>query len=217
VSLVPEAFFDTNLVNGAPYPVLRVSPRRYRFRVLNAAQARFYNLQLYIADHSSDGITLAETPVTDNNGNRMKAPRNAAGPRIIQVVKDSGFLPLPVVLTDPPQTIGFWSTGNNDPKNGNVNRYTLLLAPGERADIIIDFRGFEGQSIILYNDAPAPFPMGDIRNDYYPGAPDLTCIGGAGSPVPGRGPDTRTVMRFEVKRSGSIKESDFNATVLGLA
>ena len=24
VSLVPEAFFDTNLVNGAPYPVLKV-------------------------------------------------------------------------------------------------------------------------------------------------------------------------------------------------
>ena len=31
LSLVPEAFFDTNLVNGAPYPVLKVSPRRYRF------------------------------------------------------------------------------------------------------------------------------------------------------------------------------------------
>jgi spore coat protein A len=217
VSLVPEAFFDTNLVNGAPYPVLRVSPRRYRFRVLNAAQARFYNLQLYTADRSSDGITLGETSDIDANGNRIKVPRNPAGPRIIQIGKDSGFLPVPVVLNDPPQPIGFLSSTGNDPRNGNANRYNLLLAPGERADIIVDFRGFEGQSIILYNDAPAPFPMGDIRNDYYPGAPDLTCIGGAAPAVPGRGPDTRTVMRFEVKRSGSVKEPDFNATVLGLA
>jgi FtsP/CotA-like multicopper oxidase with cupredoxin domain len=60
-SLVPEAFFDTNLVNGAPYPVLKVSPRRYRFQTLNAAQARFYNLQWYVADQSPDGITLIES------------------------------------------------------------------------------------------------------------------------------------------------------------
>ena len=216
LSLVPEAFFDTNLVNGAPYPVLAVAPRRYRFRVLNGAQARFYNLQLYVGDGSPDGITLAETSARDNHGNPIKAPTNPAGPRIIQIGKDSGFLPAPVVLNDPPQPVGYVSSTPDDPRNGNVNRYTLLIAPGERADIIVDFRGFEGRSIVLYNDAPAPFPTGDIRNDYYAGAPDLACIGGAASPVPGQGPDTRIVMRFDVATSGAVSEPDFAATLAQL-
>jgi len=216
LSLVPEAFFDTNLVNGAPYPVLQVSPRRYRFRVLNGAQARFYNLQLYVADRSADGITLQPGYAVDNNGNPIQVPANPAGPAMIQIGEDSGFLPAPVVLNSPPQPIGYLSTAESDPRNGNVNRYTLLLAPSERADIIVDFRGFEGSSLILYNDAPAPFPRGDIRNDYYPGAPNLTCIGGTATPVRGEGPDTRTVMRFDVGRSGGVSEPDFNSTLAGL-
>jgi len=203
-------------VNGAPYPKLRVAPRRYRFRVLNAAQARFYNLQLYVGDGSPDGITLIDSDEIDNNGNRIKVPKNAGGPRVIQIGKDSGFLPAPVVLNNPPQPIGYLSTTEDDPRNGNANRYTLLIAPGERADILVDFRGFEGKSIVLYNDAPAPFPLGDIRNDYYSGAPNLTCIGGAASTVPGQGPDTRIVMRFDVDPNGSVTEPDFNATLTQL-
>src|SRR5262249_39570578 len=61
-SSVPEYFSDTILVNGAPYPFVKVEPRRYRFRFLNASQGRFYNLQLYVADGSADGITLAPLP-----------------------------------------------------------------------------------------------------------------------------------------------------------
>src|SRR6185369_1405608 len=76
--------------------------------------------------------------------------------------------------------------------------------------------GFEGKSIVMYNDAPAPFPLGDIRNDYYSGAPNLTCIGGAASTVPGQGPDTRIVMRFDVDSSGAVTEPDFNATLAQL-
>ena len=216
VSLVPEAFFDTNLVNGAPYPKLRVAPRRYRFRVLNAAQGRFYNLQLYVGDLSPDGITLTDSAETDNNGNRIRIPKNDAGPRVIQIGNDTGFLPAPLVLNDPPRPIGYLSTNEDDPRNGNANRYTLLIAPGERADIVVDFRGFEGKSIVMYNDAPAPFPSGDIRNDYYTGAPNLTCIGGAASTEPGQGPDTRIVMRFDVDTSGSVAEPDFRATVAQL-
>jgi spore coat protein A len=217
VSLVPEAFFDTNLVNGAPYPALSVTPRRYRFQTLNAAQARFYNLQLYVADQSADGITLTESADRDNHGNRIKIPANPAGPKIIQIGKDSGLLPAPVVLNDPPQPIGYLATTTeDDPRKGNASRYNLLLAPGERADILVDFRGFEGQSIILYNDAPAPFPMGDIRNDYYAGAPDLACIGRPASTDPGYGPDTRIVMRFDVQRNGSVNEPSFEQTLANL-
>jgi spore coat protein A len=45
-SVVPHAFGDVNLVNGKIWPYLEVEPRKYRFRMLNGANARFYNLVL---------------------------------------------------------------------------------------------------------------------------------------------------------------------------
>lgn len=218
VSLIPEAFLDTSLVNGAPYPKLPVAPRRYRFRLLNGSQARFYNLQLYVGDHTADGITLQPSATeVDPNGLPLQIPTNPHGPKIIQIGTETGFLPEPVVLNNPPLPLGYnISTATGDPRNGNANRYNLLLAPAERADIIVDFRGFEGRSVILYNDAPAPFPGGDIRNDYYPGSPDLTSIGGAPTPIPGQGPDTRVLMKFEVSNTGSVRELTFNQTLASL-
>ncbi len=41
---IPELFGDAILVNGKVFPYLEVEPRRYRFRVLNASNARFYHL-----------------------------------------------------------------------------------------------------------------------------------------------------------------------------
>jgi spore coat protein A len=71
---------------------------------------------------------------------------------------------------------------------------TLMLAPAERADLIIDFNGVpNGTRIIMYNDAPAPFPVGDPRNDYFPGAPKNPTITTAGF-----GPNTRQIMQFRV-------------------
>ncbi len=37
---------DANLVNGMVWPYLEIEPRKYRFRMLNAANARAYNLSL---------------------------------------------------------------------------------------------------------------------------------------------------------------------------
>ena len=48
-SLTPESFMDTPLVNGTAYPILQVQPKAYRLRVLNAANDRAFNLQLYYA------------------------------------------------------------------------------------------------------------------------------------------------------------------------
>jgi spore coat protein A len=42
----PEVYGDALLVNGKLFPYLEVEPRRYRFRVLNAANARFFHLSL---------------------------------------------------------------------------------------------------------------------------------------------------------------------------
>ena len=52
VSHVPEAFMDTPIVNGTPYPYVNVAAAKYRLRILNATNDRMLNLQLYQADSS---------------------------------------------------------------------------------------------------------------------------------------------------------------------
>ena len=51
-SVIAEMFGDTMLVNGTVYPQVNVEARRYRFRILNACNARFLNLQLLVADQT---------------------------------------------------------------------------------------------------------------------------------------------------------------------
>jgi spore coat protein A len=56
----PELFGDLPVVNGAIYPYLQVEPRRYRLRVLNGANARFFNLFFNLAKRPTD-IPCART------------------------------------------------------------------------------------------------------------------------------------------------------------
>lgn len=108
---VPEFIGDTITVNGKVWPNLNVERRQYRFRIVNASNARFYNLFF------SNNQTFT------------------------QIGSDGGFLPHPVELQ------------------------SLLIAPGERADILVDFSNVTpGTSILLLNDAPAPFPGGETPN-----------------------------------------------------
>ena len=80
-----------------------------------------------------------------------------------------------------------------------VGTKALYLAPGERADVIVDFSKVPaGSKLILDNDAPAPAPNADSRVDYYTGDGDQTPIGGAPETVAGYGPNTRTIMQFQV-------------------
>lgn len=58
VSMTMEAYMDTPLVNGTAYPNLNLQPMTYRFRILNAANDRMLNLQLYQASAIVGGITL---------------------------------------------------------------------------------------------------------------------------------------------------------------
>ena len=93
---------------------------------------------------------------------------------------------------------------------GNVDKHSLLLAPAERADVIVDFSKFAGKTLILYNDAPAAFPARVPSYDYYTGAPDLS-PNGAPAILPGYGPNTRTIM--QVKIAGTAAPA-FNLTKL---
>ena len=65
VSYTPEGYHDTPLVNGCAYPYLTVQPTAYRFRVLNAANDRFWNLHLFYAD-TGDGSGAAATASVTN-------------------------------------------------------------------------------------------------------------------------------------------------------
>jgi spore coat protein A len=197
-SCVPEFFADTPVINGMAYPYAEVQPRRYRLLALNGSQARFYNLQLYYESTVNPGEPDFGKP----------------GPAFIQIGNEGGLLPAPVVQNNPPVQIAIACDGTVD-FDGPFN---LLMAPAERADLIIDFSSVPaGSNLILYNDAPAPFPGGDIRNDYYTGNPDQTAIGGTPSTVLGKGPNTRTLMQIRVVPLVGAKDPlDFAATYAAL-
>jgi FtsP/CotA-like multicopper oxidase with cupredoxin domain len=64
------AFGDVILVNGAPFPFLHVARRKYRFRLLNGSNARFYKFELSTRDPmtviGSDGGFLVQPVQTRN-------------------------------------------------------------------------------------------------------------------------------------------------------
>jgi spore coat protein A len=96
---VSEVFGDAILVNGKLSPYLEVAPRKYRFRLLNAANGRFFHLAL-------------------SNGQEFH-----------QIGTDLGLLPAPVALK------------------------SIVIAPGERADLILDFSDHAGEQIVVTNDS----------------------------------------------------------------
>lgn len=102
---------DTPLINGRAYPYFEAEPRRYRLRLLNASNSRFYNLRFEAA-----GNSIYPFYVIGGDGGLLEAPQ--------QVEK-------------------------------------ILLAPAERADLLIDLAPLgKKQKLTLRNDAPAPFPVG---------------------------------------------------------
>lgn len=228
ISAPGEAFLDTPVVNGVAYPYVDVSPQAYRFRILNAADDRSWNLQLYVADNTTttwDGRANTEVkmvlaspnatypagwPVDGRNGGVPDPTR--MGPSFIQIGNEAGFLPSPVNITDQPID---WNWNMGDFDFGNIAKHSLLMAPAERADVIVDFSQFAGKTLILYNDSPAPTPAIDPRLDYYTGDIDQTDSGGAPSTIAGYGPNTRTIMQIRV--GNTTPAPAFNMTALNSA
>jgi spore coat protein A len=178
-SCVPEFFGDTMLCNGAPYPTVNVEQKRCRFRILNANQAGFLNLSIFYA----------------KNADATSANTSAAGPNWVQIGTEGGFLPAPVTI--PAQKMGFSNTGF-------PIKYSLLLGPAARADVIVDFTNVPvGSKLIIYNDAPGPFPGGG-------GAPTFPA-------VQGRGPDTVNLVQLTVvARTSPDKGAGLPLTLPGI-
>ncbi len=221
-SMGMEAFNDTPLVNGTVYPTLTIEPKPYRLRILNAANDRFWNLQLYEADSTvttSDGRTHTEVkmvPAVPNpsdptwpadyeegnptwpiDGRDGGVPDwNTRGPKWIQIGTEGGFLPMPVEIVHRPID---WNVDVTTFNAGLVNSHALVLGPAERADVIVDFSAYAGKTLILYNDAPAAYPSPDARYDYFTGMPDMRDTGGHDPTEAGFGPNTRTIMQIKVE------------------
>ena len=120
-SLVPEFWGDTMLVNGTAYPFLQVKRSVYRFRVLNACNTRFMQLKVY---YSQPGAYPADAePDTTRTGLPIRV-----------IGTEGGFLDGSVA----PQGAVYASAATAP---------GLVLAPGERADLLVDFSavppGFE--------------------------------------------------------------------------
>ena len=154
---IPEFFGDVITVNGKSWPTLEVEPRRYRFRVVNGSNARFYIMQMF-----------------NQNGLDMQV-NGEPGPAIWQIGSDGGFFDAPVKLDDPangPDACAGSPWGSNS--DVRAGEKCLFLAPAERADIIVDFAGQNGKTFTMKNFAVLPFPSGGPVGF---GAPDATSDG----------------------------------------
>ena len=88
--------------------------------------------------------------ITDGRDGGVPDVRTA-GPAMIQIGTEGGFLPAPVVLPNTP--VGY-NYNRRDIVVLNVSNHTLFLGPAERADVIIDFSQVpDGSRLILYNDS----------------------------------------------------------------
>ena len=123
-----------------------------------------------------------------------------AGPDIVQIGNEAGLLPVPAVWKSQPVNYDY---NVRNITMLNILQHDLLLAGGERADVLIDFSRYAGQTLLLYNDAPSPMPANDPRVDYYTGRGDQTDAGGAHDTLPGYGPNTRTIMQIKVSATNA--------------
>lgn len=148
---------------------------------------------------------------TDGRAGGVPDPATA-GPDIIQIGNEAGLLPAPAIWPAQPVT---FDQNVRSITIFNLLKHALLLAPAERADVIVDFSKYAGKTLILYNDAPAPMPGFDPRVDYYTHEGDQTGGGGSYDTLPGYGPNTRTIMQIKVNNIAPAPQ--FNTAALAAA
>ncbi|WP_052263233.1 multicopper oxidase family protein [Geobacter pickeringii] len=77
----PEFFGNVITVNGKAWPYLDVEPRKYRFRMLNGSDSRFYNIWLEARDAGGAAVAIPAGTIT-------------------QIGNDGGLLPASVAIGD---------------------------------------------------------------------------------------------------------------------
>jgi spore coat protein A len=107
-SIISSFFGNTITVNGKVWPFLKVEPRKYRSRLLNASDTRTYRFQL-------------------------------SNLRSFVLIGTDGSL-----LTRP------------------IRVKSLLVAPSERIDIVVDFSELEEQKVTLQNGFDLGNPTGEV-------------------------------------------------------
>jgi len=128
-----------------------------------------------VALNAAEVLAAQDNRTPSDAGHRIEP----VGPSWIQIGTEGGFLPAPVVIPNQPIT---WITDPTRFDVGNVDQHSLLLAPAERADVIVDFSQYRGKTLILYNDAPAAFRPGSrpttitlAPRTWTPSAPQAYC------------------------------------------
>jgi FtsP/CotA-like multicopper oxidase with cupredoxin domain len=116
-SCTPESFMDVMMVNGTVYPYLNVEPKAYRFRILNASNDRFLNLQLYL-DASGGGSgataqaivnlatgTVSSIGVTNGGTGYVRAPG-------VNITGGGGFGAMATAIISGGKVTGFFITNS---------------------------------------------------------------------------------------------------------
>ena len=138
----PEFKGQVICVNGKIWPYLEVQPRPYRFRIVNGSNSRMYALRV-----SSEQAT--DTPQIN---------LETIGLLIYQIGSDGGLLSTSIPLDGISQDI-LDDKGNKilDDKGNKTTEvrsdHFLILAAGERADVIVNFSDNAGQVFYLTNHA----------------------------------------------------------------
>lgn len=104
---------DTVTVNGVAWPFHEVDAALHRLRIVNASNARTYDLQL-------------------------DPPPPGGGTGLVQIGSDLGLLPRPVQLD------------------------ALLISPGERYDLLVDFAAYQPGTSVLLRNVQEVGPTGSI-------------------------------------------------------
>jgi FtsP/CotA-like multicopper oxidase with cupredoxin domain len=124
----PEAFFTTMVVNGTVWPSLTVENEQYRFRLLNGCNSRFLNLSLFVVEVDDSGNIVYG--VNGIPTKKQEVPFHVIG-------TEGGLLPNVVSV-------------QTEEGSGQA----LLVALAERFDVIVDFRGLEGKTVVMFNTGP---------------------------------------------------------------